>query len=165
MAIQNLQELQFEMQLLDHKNQRDGSLEQYKATEAIHLVSFQATLDAGTQATRGMLLLNGASAVALLAFMGTAKATEWQIGMLAQALGTFGGGAFLAVGAMALAYLGQSFFTLQTRQRKVHSYTGYSFQGIAILVWLASAGLFFLGLLRSARVFSADFSLGAVFGL
>jgi hypothetical protein len=165
MAIQNQQELNYEMALVDHKANRDGALEQYKTTEAIHLTSFKSTLDFGTHATRGMLVLNGASAIALLAFLGSSRATDWHIGMLALALGTFAAGAFFSVLGMALTYLGQSFFTLATRRRRDHSPTGYCFQGVAIVVWLAAAGFFILGLLRSARVFSADFGLSAVLGL
>ena len=165
MAIQNQQDLDYEKALVDYKANRDVALEQYKATETIHPTSFKATLDYGAYATRGMLILHGGSAIALLAFMGSAKATEWQIGALAVALGTFAIGAFLAIGSMGFTYLGQIFFTLATRRRRDHSPSGYYFQVIAIMVWLASAVLFIMGLLRSARVFSPEFTVWKIFGM
>ncbi|MCA0301136.1 MAG: hypothetical protein LCH95_01920 [Proteobacteria bacterium] len=164
MAVQTPQELAYETALVDAKAAHDARLEQYKAVEAIHLVSFKATLDFGALASKGMLLLNGASAIALLAFLGSGRATDWHTGKLAIALGTFATGAFLAVLGMGVTYLGQCFFTLATRRRREHSVAGYSLQGLAMVIWVVSAAMFFVGLWRGATVFSPELQWRAVLG-
>jgi ABC-type transport system involved in cytochrome bd biosynthesis fused ATPase/permease subunit len=176
MPIHSPQELQFEQQLEDYKHglasQREAAqgnheaqLEQYKTREAIHLVSFKATLEFGTYASRAMLLLPGAAAIALLAYLGSNNATKEQATLLAPCLATFAVAAFFAVLGMGFTYLAQVFFTYATRQRRNHSPTGYTFQVVAIVAWLLAAGLFVFGLWRTARVFSGDFNLWSVLGL
>jgi hypothetical protein len=176
MAIQNPQELQFEQLLEDHKYRNallieqfkdagQRNLEQYKTTEAIHLVSFKASLDFGAYASRGMLLLPGGAAIALLAFLGSGRATDWQATMLAPCLATFAVAAFFAVGNMGFTYLAQSVFTYATRKRWEHSPTGYTLQGVAVVLWLIAAWLFVEGLWRTARVFSPEFTLSSVFSM
>lgn len=69
-----------------------------------------------------MLLLAGASAIALLAFLGTPKGPDFQ-SAIAPCLATFAIAAFLAVANMGFTYLSQCFFTYATRQRRNYSLT------------------------------------------
>jgi hypothetical protein len=52
------------------KFDRSKELEDHKAIEARHQISFKATLDFGTMACRSVLLINGAGAIALMTFIG-----------------------------------------------------------------------------------------------
>jgi hypothetical protein len=166
MAIQNQQELDFEKQLVHYKATIDSGLEAWKATEATHLTSFKATLDFGQSATKASFLLNGAGALALLAFMGSNRAPEHQhlLPVLAAALATFAAGAMAAVLCMGCAYVAQALFTMAARKgyRSRWFWAGTFFQGLGLAVGIVSVWVFFAGLQRSAGAFAPGFSIWSV---
>jgi hypothetical protein len=165
MAIQNQQELEFERQLAHYKATVDSNLEAWKATEATQRTSFKAALDFGQNASKGTFLLNGAGALALLAFMGSNGATEPLRRALAAALATFASGAMAAVLCMGFAYVAQGLFTMGTRRgfRSWWFIAGTFFQVSAVAVGITSVCLFFAGLQRSAAAFEPSFSIWSIF--
>jgi hypothetical protein len=86
------QELARAIALEKFKFDRSKELEDHKAIEARHQISFKATLDFGTMACRSALLINGAGAIALMTFIGH---QDKMIAALSRALACFAVGARL----------------------------------------------------------------------
>jgi hypothetical protein len=150
------QELARAIALEKFKFDRSRELEDYKAIEARHQISFKATLDFGTMACRSALLINGAGAIALMTFIGHQGE---MIAPLSRALACFALGSGLAVLAMAATYLAQAFFTPNGVNGSPLQRTGYVFQGLAILSFIGSAVLFFRGLIVARTSFNPGFTV------
>lgn len=162
MAIQTGQELQFEKDIEAYKDRLERDRNAASHWEAVQLVGYKGILTFAIGATRGALILNGAGAIALMTFIGSARATEWQSSMLAAALATFAIGALFAVLCGGASYISQSFFTAMAAQRQLSSRMGTSFQCIGLAFFVSSVFYFVLGLWRAAKVFGLDFSLWSI---
>lgn len=154
MAIQNQIELDFEKQLVDHKNHSE-----------LQRLNLQAAFTYVTEGTKAAFLLNGAAAIALMTFIGGRRISEWPAVDMARPLATFAVGAALAVFTLGIAYLSQSFFVLMNVQRRQRSKPAEMFQLLGVASFVGSTALFVLGLFRAAAAIDGKFSALSVIGL
>lgn len=113
---------------------------------------FRATITAGQYAIRTSLLLNGGSAVAVLAFVGHLAAVRAeQVPAFGECIMPFAYGALAATVTAGGTYIGQLLFQSEFKgSRKA----GYAVQYFCILAGIASYGFFFWGLLAARSAFN-----------
>lgn len=97
----------------EHRNrQMDWHYEEKRIEWAKQELSWRATIDFAHSAIKGALLLNGAAAIALMAFLGSAAAKEREVyGWAACSLLLFAIGTFFAVISGGVAYFAQKRYT------------------------------------------------------
>ena len=130
-------------------------LAQYDARIQTGLELFRATIDAGREALKAALLINGGAAVALLGFLGAAISQHFptQLGLAVTApLGLFGVGVFCAAFGFGARYASQAFYG----HERVSS--GVAFHVLAILAGLSSYSAFLLGIYKVCTALALHFA-------
>ena len=148
-----------ERQRIDAANR----LEQYRATNAADLEEYKANQQLwraavyfGRDALRSLLLINGAAAIALLAFAGRLYGDEDPARVavardIASALMMFGWGVSAATAAAAGSYLSQVLYVELTRP-----WPGHVLRGMAVLLGAAALGLFIVGCNEAANALRSN---------
>lgn len=114
---------------------------------------FESVISTAQSANRAMFTMNGAAAVAILAFLGhLAQIRSPMLAEFAWPLTLFTGGVALAGLVSGLSYLIQSFFST-AGSRRFGEALGRTFNVLAIVVWLAALGAFLWGLWATRLLF------------
>lgn len=107
--------------MTDTKNYDEIKAVEIQRLQAFYIESVKATLDSGTHAIRGTFIINGGSAIALLALLGSISGKQGVssvniLPVFSYPLTLFAGGACIAVIASCIKYLGQAAYTKETQQ-------------------------------------------------
>ena len=144
--------LPFEQRLIVWQRQLEQS-----RIEADHSIEgFRAVVSFATIAIRGLLIINGGAAIALLAFLGhiaSSPTSAALVPVLSGALMYFGWGAFLAAFAAGGAYLAQVLFTELEGEKSV--IWGNVCRVISVAVVATGYVVFILGLYKAKWAFAA----------
>lgn len=131
--------------------QNDLKLEHFKATAAGQLELFRSVISTAIEGGKALILINGGSAVALLAFIGHVVATGNDASLVhafARPLAAFVLGLFFAALTAAFLPFAQKFFN-ENRQRLAHGFSYATYVGAAL-----SLGMFLLGSFMAYKVFA-----------
>jgi hypothetical protein len=133
-----------EIHMERYRAQLTAWVERYKLEHDRNMEMFRSTIQAGQNALRTCLLINGGAAVALLAFLGHVASGEgagasMPMVAVARALAFYVAGVLIGGLASGFTYLAQFFFSDDWNK------TGHAFNTAAILSGLLSLGLFGYG--------------------
>jgi hypothetical protein len=152
-------EINQSQQLLVAKEKFEYDFDVWKVKAPIQnaqeLEMFKAVLETGLSALKSATLINGAAAIALLAFLGNvlsksgAKIDAVQINSFSSALEIFVFGVFFAGVATGMRYLSQDCYA------EAHFKMGTVFKFLAIILALASYVSFLIGSVVSVNAFAA----------
>jgi hypothetical protein len=133
-----------------------AQLDQYRAQAEAHRPLLEGTLQYAELAMKNLFLLTGGAAIALLAFTGNALngAKSLRLEALANAVWWCGVAAALAVLVAGFSYLAQLFSHAPDGTTGSKIFNGL--RAIAIMLWLASLGLFLLGVDAASTALSPD---------
>lgn len=137
----------------------DGQIEHYKASREMDREMFKAVIEAGQSALKSLSVINGAAAIALLAFLGNALSKDKTpaaalIAGMSNSMLSFGIGVALAGAGFALRYLSQAVYTGDFRLGTEHSRWGDRLRNAAILAGVGSLVAFIVGTFISFRTLS-----------
>jgi len=127
-----------------------SSLAQYDARVRSDLEMFKSVLDAGIEALKAVMLINGGAAVALLGALSyvVSKGGLEQLGLgVSISLAYFGGGVLSAALALGARYVTQAFFAVG------HTKTGHGFNSLSILLTVVAYAAFGMGLFNAYHAF------------
>ena len=144
----------WQRELEQHRNQ----LEQHRIQTEAWVASVNATVTFAGAAIKGLLLINGGAAVAILAFLGHLAATPGtsptQFETLGTALLAFGWGALAGAMTAGAAYLSQICFGEVTVSRnRPAKIAAEIFRLIAVALAFFGYGVFIYGLDTAVRAF------------
>jgi hypothetical protein len=135
----------------EFKSQLQDRIERAKLAHQSDLEMFKSVIEAGQNAIKTALTLNGAAAVAMLAFIGhLARFERNDIALFAACLVPFATGALAITISSGATYLSQWLYAEESK-RAVRA--GFWFNMLAIVLGLTSYGLFIWGLVRSYDAF------------
>ena len=150
LALQQAQQ-DWEVRLEQWRAERQGQIEHYRATVSSELELFRSVINYGSITMKGLFLINGGAAAALLAFVGHLATSNPPRNDLAAALAgsmsLFLWGLAIAVLTSFLSYIAQSYYAHQKDM------WGAAFQGITLAVGIVSGGMFMWGALDALAVF------------
>jgi hypothetical protein len=136
-----------------YKADLQNAIEANKHTHERDLEMFRSVITAGQSAMKSSFLLNGGSAVALLAFIGhLAQFKPTKVPEFGACLLPFAFGVLAITMTSGFTYLSQWLFA---SQRPAARKTGFGFNITSICFGFASYGLFVWGLIATYRVLAA----------
>jgi hypothetical protein len=130
-------------------------LEHYRAEVEARKPLVEGLLRFAELTVRSLLILNGGSAMALLAFAGNAMArgTDGYVKSLAPAVLAFGVGATLSVATAAFSYLAQ-LFLIEPESERLRWWLGGGMRVVAVLCGLGALIIFVYGIWILSKAFS-----------
>lgn len=141
-----------EARALEHER----NLAHFEATAQSSIEMFKSVIDAGKEALKAAMLINGGAVVALLGFMGAviSKGLSNKLGLaLTTPLIAFGAGVLAAGLAFGFRYISQAIYSSR------HLTVGHVVNGISTLLAVISFALFAFGLYGAYQAFSHEFAL------
>jgi hypothetical protein len=146
----------WQRELEQHRNE----LEQHRIQRDSINASVNAAVTFAGAAIKGLLIINGGAAVAIIAFLGhlsdNPAAGPAKIAALAPALIAFGWGALLGAMVAALAYLSQLFFSQHVAtEARCSLILGEVFRWTAVAVAAAGYVVFAIGLYTAVAAFQS----------
>ncbi len=124
------------------KMEHESSLAYYNAQMTDRIEMFRSVIEAGREALKAVVLINGGAAVAALGFIGAifSRAAPSALGLgLASSLLLFGSGVLAAAVGFGVRYLAQWCYASDLEG------TGHTFNGLSILLVIAAYALFGCG--------------------
>jgi hypothetical protein len=145
--------------LEEYKGKLSSQLAHHQASEGRYLTSLKATLEFGSGVCKSALFLNGASAIALLSFVGSQRNSAGLFihGYLLVSLACFAAGAVFAAITQGLSYVSQAFYTRDFEQRraspigKMH-YAALLTAVVSVLAFLCGLGFAYCALRASSTL-------------
>lgn len=137
----------------------------FEASQRINSVLVEAQMEFASIALRGTTLINGAAAIALLAFLGQVVAQNGDNKItialdLMPSMAAFISGIFFAVTASALAYLAQTFF-VEIEDDKLNRRLGNFSRWAAVITCTSGIAAFAYGGYLAVRAFTTTLSVGS----
>jgi hypothetical protein len=132
------------------------SVANYDAENKFSIEMFRSVIEAGREALKAALIMNGGAVIAMLGFLGTTvgKTNSNTLGLaLTLPLAVFGFGVFSVGAAFVGMYLSQYFY------RRASSFAAYSSHFITALATCISYALFAYGVYQAYRAFNLHFSM------
>ena len=126
-------------------------IESYRQQHQMDRDMFRSVVDAGREAIKSSLLLNGGAAVALLAFIANQKSKQESVAEYADCLLYFTSGALTIVVVSGLTYLSQWWYA---KPKKWTQNAGFSLNIVCIVLGFLSYVLFAKGIYFSYSAFS-----------
>lgn len=140
-------------ELEHYKANLQNWIETNKRNHEGQLEMFRSVITSGQAAIKSSFLLNGGSAVALLAFIGhLAEFKPTMVATFAECLMPFCYGVLVVAVTAGATYLSQWFYASQKAWAKK---TGFALNILCILLGLSAYGFFLWGLFASYRTFVA----------
>ena len=126
-------------------------IKQNEAVQASNLEMFRTVISAGQNALKTAFLMNGGATVAILAFLGKlSDQHQDKIAIFSSSLIVFVVGVLVITVASGSTYLSQWFYA---GSKSWKQQTGFWFNILAIVLGLASYGLFIWGAIRAYKAF------------